>query len=488
LSEENWQQARLIPTSGISGQEEAERRSTSALLAVMAAVKEFGAAITKPLGAPASWLQTYIEVPFELADKRVIPDGLVRATRGGKLWTALIEVKTGTNEPSQLQVENYLDVARAEGFDAVLTISNHIAYSAAVHPTIVDRRKTKSIALHHLSWAEILTEAVQQRVYRGVADPDQAWILGELIRYLEHPKSGTLDFEDMGDAWVSVRDAVANGTLRANDVGVLDVVRRWEQLMRFAALRMSRELGTNVSIVLSRAETADPSIRVGAATKQLSETGRLTGALRIPDSISDLSVVADVRAGRVSVAVDVDAPKEGRQATRVNWLLRQLTEAPGQLSIDSWAQNSRQSMSELLRDVRTAPDKLIQDPKRDLRQFRLTASAPLGAKRGRGRGGFIDSVLDAILGFYAEVVQGLRPWTPKAPQLPSGRTAAEEAGIDIRPPEGDFTAQERRTEEFTRQGVFAPPSGSPPDGPTWVDDRSDTSSPVVVGHSDDGPR
>ena len=285
---------------------------------------------------------------------------------------------------------------------------------------------------------------------------------------------------------MSVRNAVTNGTLRVNDVGVLDVVRRWEQLMRFAALRMSRELGANVSVVLSRAEAVDPSVRIAAATKQLSESGRLTGALRIPGSISDLSILADVRAGRVSVAVDVDAPKEGRQATRVNWLLRQLTEAPGQVSIDSWAQNSRQSMSELLRDVRTAPDKLIQDPKRDLRQFRLTASAPLGTKRLRGRGAFIDSVLDAILGFYAEVVQGLRPWTPKAPQLPTGRTAAEDAGIDIRPPKGDFTAGERRTEEFTRQGVFAPPSSRPSDGPTWVEDnRSDTTPPPDRPHADD---
>jgi hypothetical protein len=42
MSEETWHQARLIPTSGISGAEEQERRATSALLAVMSAVREFG--------------------------------------------------------------------------------------------------------------------------------------------------------------------------------------------------------------------------------------------------------------------------------------------------------------------------------------------------------------------------------------------------------------------------------------------------------------
>jgi hypothetical protein len=58
VAEDHWQQARLIPTSGISGQEEAERRASSALLAVMGAVREFGLALVKPLGAPAGTIAT----------------------------------------------------------------------------------------------------------------------------------------------------------------------------------------------------------------------------------------------------------------------------------------------------------------------------------------------------------------------------------------------------------------------------------------------
>jgi hypothetical protein len=100
-------------------------------------------------------------------------------------------------------------------------------------------------------------------------------------------------------------------------------------------------------------------------------------------------------------------------------------------------------MSELLGDCRNSPEKLVQDPKRDLKAFRLTASSRVGTKRGRGRGCFIDSVLDSVQQFYGQVVQGLRPWTPKAPQLPgSGRTAIEEAGIDVSAPRGDFTQRE----------------------------------------------
>ena len=38
----------------------------------------------------------------------------------------------------------------------------------------------------------------------GASPMDQAYILGELIRYLERPRSGALEFEDMGPSWVSV--------------------------------------------------------------------------------------------------------------------------------------------------------------------------------------------------------------------------------------------------------------------------------------------
>jgi len=50
----DWHPARLIPTAGIRGQEEQEKRATSSLLAVMRAVPEFGHALLKELGAPKS--------------------------------------------------------------------------------------------------------------------------------------------------------------------------------------------------------------------------------------------------------------------------------------------------------------------------------------------------------------------------------------------------------------------------------------------------
>ena len=140
MAEQSWHEARLIPTSGISGADEQERRATSALLAVLGAVREYGRALLKPLGASAGAIECYIEVPFLLGEKKLYPDGLIRVSRGTKSWTALVEVKTGSNELAVEQLENYLDIAREQGFDAVITISNEIPAIAGQHPTKVDKR------------------------------------------------------------------------------------------------------------------------------------------------------------------------------------------------------------------------------------------------------------------------------------------------------------------------------------------------------------
>jgi hypothetical protein len=481
VPEDYWHAARLIPTSGINGQEEAEKRATSALLAVMGAVREFGLAVVRPLGAPAGTLSTFIEVPFKLGDRTCYPDGLIETSRAGVTWTALVEVKTGGVSLERSQVETYLDVARENGFNVVLTISNQLSPAPGVHPVDVDRRRLKKVALNHLSWAEVLTLAVQQRVHRGVDDPDQSWILGELIRYLEHPASGALDFSDMGGSWVPVREAVAASTLRPHDKGLPDVVSRWEQLLRFAALRLGRELGADVQVLLSRKEIADPSLRLADQAKGLVEVGRLSGALRIPDAIASLDVVADLRAGRITVSADVDAPREGRPATRVNWLIRQLKAAPDGLRIDAFALGSRTSASALLRDVRENPAILINDPKREIRLFRLAATSPLGSKRGTGRASFIDSVLSAIDGFYGVVVQGLRPWATKAPQFPkSGRSAAEEAGLDISVPPEEFATEDHTTDA-------APPDAPVPSEVVAAVDSVADAPPTSVSSLEKGP-
>ena len=91
---------------------------TSALLAMLTAVRKFGRALTQPVGAPAGAVEAVIEVPFLLGEERLYPDGVLRVRRGAEVWTALVEVMTGSNVLAARQLEKYLDVAREQGFDA----------------------------------------------------------------------------------------------------------------------------------------------------------------------------------------------------------------------------------------------------------------------------------------------------------------------------------------------------------------------------------
>lgn len=444
MAEESWHEARLIPTSGINGAEEQERRATSALLAVIGAVKEFGNALLKPLGAPAGAVETYIEVPFDLNDKRLFPDGLIRVSRGSRTWTALVEVKTGSNKLAAEQLENYLDIAREQGYDALLTISNEIPAMAGMHPTKVDKRKLRKVSMIHRSWSEILTAAVVQKEFRGVADPDQAWILGELIRYLEHRKSGALEFEDMGDSWVAVRDAVKTGTLRPSDKGLPDVVARFDALLRYASLRLGQQLGTEVIPVLTRQELADPAVRLQGLTNSLVGNGVLTGSLRIPAAVADIVVSADLRAGTVTCHSDIPAPAEGRPLTRVNWLLRQLKEAPDALRVEASHVRARGfAAAELLGTLREDPKVLVTDPNKEFRSFRIAQSFTLGAKRGAGRGSFIDSVIQGIDDFYVGSLSTLKAWSSAAPKLRTAPTdEVDPSGIDSELSSTDLSSQD----------------------------------------------
>lgn len=418
VSEETWHAARLIPTSGINGATEQERRATSALLAVLGVVPDFAKALLSNLGAPSGNVTTFIEVPFELGESRIYPDGLIRVRRGARVWTALVEVKTGKNQLETQQLENYLDIARAEGYDSLITISNEIPPTPGQHPTQVDRRKLRKVALVHWSWSEVLAAAIVQKEHRGVSDPEQAWILGELIRYLEHERSGALELDDMGQHWVAVREAVAAGTIRANDPHAPEVVARFDALLRYASLRLGQRLGTDVVQNLSRKDVADPKQRAAELVKSLAESGLLSGSIKIPGAVGPITVTADLRASQVSCHVDVPAPQSGRSTTRVNWLVRQLKDAPDDARIEAFAARVRGGgAAELLHAVREEPKLLIDDPTRDLKSFRVARVATMGSKRGRGRGAFIDSVLDTLDGFYGDVVQNIKPWSPAPPKL-----------------------------------------------------------------------
>lgn len=425
---ETWMPARLIPVAGIRGQEEQEIRGASSLLAVMTAVDEFGRSLLKEIGAPAGRIKTYTEVPLKTAEGKALrPDGVIAVERGKTSWQCLVEVKTGNAPLRADQINAYLDLAREHGFDAVVTISNQITAGPEDVPVEVDGRKLRKVGLVHLSWWRILTEAVLQHQHRGVQDPDQAWILQELIAYLAHEKSGAIGFEDMGKHWVSVRNAARDGTLRQSDAGVQDVVNRWEQFLEYLCLSLSQDLGVEVVSTQSRARSGKEW--TDGLLKTLCDEGKLTGTFRVPATVGPIEVEADLRARQTRTNVKVAAPKEGRPLTRIKWILNQLKHAPADLRVEVQFQRTKETTARLLSEAREDPASLLSptDRKREPRGFVLSLARPLGTGRGRGERSFVLETRRQVVSFYRNIVGNLREWQARAPKLPDAESADEAA-------------------------------------------------------------
>ena len=412
--------ARLIPVHGIGSTKEAEQRAASALLAVLTVVRPLSIELFGPLGASKAQratVEAFTEVQHKFDGKTWRPDGLVQVTYGKTTWSCLIEIKTGNDTLTTEQVNAYWDIARDQGYDHVMTISNEIAPNASSHPTHgLKVRANSKVQVSHVSWTALLTTAITLKQHTGVQDPEQEFLLAELIRYLEHPASGALAFDEMGPNWVSVRDAVRDVGATPKTEGVDDICSRWDQLLRYGALMLGANLGEDVSLVLSRAHQ-DPSTRLSALMDELTRDGVLSGVLRVPDTAGDIEVLADLRARQLQVTVEVGAPQDKQHRGRIGWLLRQLDGAPDQTIIEAWPKNARSPHTASLAAVGENRDLLAPDGK-DPHKFRVSLRAEMGLNRANGgkRAGFVESVLGLVDTFYEQVVQSITPWTPSAPK------------------------------------------------------------------------
>ena len=269
-----------------------------------------------------------------------------------------------------------------------------------------------------MSWTMILAEAVKEHTHRGVDDPEQAWILNELIRYLEHPNSGALAFSDMGANWTAVRDGAREGTLDRRDRAVVEVCQRWDQLLRYAALKLGVEIGSEVQEVIPKAHRDDVQQRNRAFVESVCDDGTLSGTLRVPDTIADMTVTADLRARLVTTSAGFDAPRDRGGRARVTWLTRQLRETEGSLIVETYARGARAPVVATLEQLLQDPKAGLGESRKDPVRFRVLRRSEMGhGRRSARKPGFIDGILDAVTVFYGDVLQNLRAVTPAAPRL-----------------------------------------------------------------------
>jgi stress response protein SCP2 len=421
---ESWKRARLFPVSLLKSDRDRETRATSVLLSVMAQVPEFGRRLTAAFGAPSGRMETFTEVSLPHGDTPRRPDGVLRVERAGKLWTALVETKTNGNVLKPEQVQAYVDIAARRGYEAVITLSNDVALEGSPLVDVkMDGRRKHKVALWHLSWAEVTHQAQMLIRHEGVGDKTHAWLLQELLYYLRHENSGCHGFQNMGAAWVPVRNGIDDETLCQGDARALEVVESWERLIRQICLSLGGELGQKVLPVQRAKRGADPRTRRSLLADQLCVDGRLHAELRIEGAPGILAISADLRTGKLRNSIEIPAPEQGYPLTWAKRLIRRLAEAPADLHIETLIEGETGGPRGTLERLRPEPaDMLPKNNDTHITGFRLSLFKSMGSSRGNAESGFIRSVDDAVHRFYTTVLVHLDRPAPRqaAAKEPAG--------------------------------------------------------------------
>lgn len=401
-----------------------ERGITSIFLATLSVVKGYASGVLYSVGRKTgvrTRIECHTEVIF-LNDKGSDrPDGLI-ILRSGKniVWTALIESKIGKAELNEDQISSYLEVAKSQKIDAVITISNQFAVLPTHHPIKVSRKLTRTVDLFHWSWKFLRTQADFQLRIEEDIDSEQKYILEEMIRYFDHKSSGVQKFDSMNKEWRSVCLKVKNQErlLKTSDE-IQNTVSAWHQEQRDIALMLTRRLGAPVTIKLSRNHKSDPEKRIKDDASYLCEKESLICQFDIRRAPSILLVEASLTNRTVICSMEILAPGDKKTTkARVNWLIRQFTkiESNGIRIGAKWPGGAKITWKALT-ELRDDPG-LIQTDNTKLIPHRFIVQTVLDlAGKFSGQRTFIEGLEKTVAEYYHTVGENLSPWVAPVPKF-----------------------------------------------------------------------
>jgi len=413
--------ARLIPVVKDTSRED---RASSILLASFRAVPAFSKAMLKSVGQRVGvhskidcYTQVVLEKPFE---NKLRPDGLIRIERSGKVWMALIEAKIGNATLDKEQIQTYIDLAKVNGIDAVITISNEFSTLPTFHPIKFGVRELKGIELFHWSWLHTITQGLLIQQGEEIQNDTQTFVLDEFLRYFEHDSVGVKGFNQMNPEWKQVVQDILNGAqLKKNSPEILNTIKAWHQESRDLCMIMSRHLGAPAKELLARSHVKDSDQRLKYDVEKLVSSNELSCTLEIPDTAAVIEITANLQRRSISCSMRLEAPKDPKtNKPQINWLLKQLTKTSEEcIHIRAWHKNAQLPSQAALSIVRTSPQCLVADGKEKVlfARFEVAMVCDLAGKFS-GTQTFIKSLEDLIPEFYAQVGQHLRAWVPPPPK------------------------------------------------------------------------
>lgn len=444
----NGAAARLFPVLADSKKEE---KATSILLSIFTVVPDYARAVLEEVGAPIgkrAKIECFTEVSFKGSNEKSRPDGLIIVTNGSKKWAALVETKVARSELTQDQVETYLDIAKEQGFDAVITISNQFAQLSTHHPLPISKIKTRSVSLFHFSWLSLTSKALLLTSSKAVSDVEQSFMLKELIRYLQDDSSGVVSQFKLGKNWKEVCTAVHQKVqLSKSSEEIVGGISNWFQTLRYLSIQLSLAVGKPCSIKLIKKHKDDGQCRLSDTICSFIDTSILRGEFEVPNAANNLLLELDLSRKSLQCSIEIKCPKDVKQArAAINFVVNQLKSYDrDDLEITV---NYPGRIQDLSANIQTALDEdgrklLLHDHTKELpvsviiwRDYDLGTQALKSPSLPHT----IDQVLQS---FYDDVVEELRAWQPKAPRI--RRPIKSDENADATPSTSDGSIVESET-------------------------------------------
>jgi hypothetical protein len=406
------ERARLIPVAPSS---QRERQACSVLLAVLSVVYPFASHVFSRMGyrlGRRAWIDAYTEVAFKKqdpGDPDDRPDGLLVTQSAQSTWCAIVEAKVGNARINPDQVARYYKIAKANGIDAIITISNELTSRPEHLPYDLPAEVNGGVEVYHWPWPTLSMIASSVVAEASQFDEEQAFILQETLRYLDHQNSETRASTTMASSWGGlVQRLRAGAVIRRDDSDVVETLRSWHQAQASFCVALTREIGTQFAVKLSRIHRCDQRKRWTDDLADFVENRQLWFELEVPDAPGVLHVTADLLMRNVVCSLSVRAPDNPRQYHgKLNWLLRQLP--PVSVAVADihvvWKHGLRTSAP--LLGLRSDPelarlDRVGATP----RAFEIVVATDLDRKFGPQS--FPPAVQTAMLNFYETVVKHVR--------------------------------------------------------------------------------
>ena len=334
-----------------------------------------------------------------------------------------MEVKTGTNKLDQQQFDKYLELARDNDFNAIITVSNQPAQTNNYPPLNVRYRGSK-IRIIHLSWERLLREAQLLTRQDSVEDADQQYILKEWTRYLLNPKAKIMSDHVVGDYWQDVLKSAANKRLNSSKDQLEQFVRDWVGFLRFQTFRLRAKLGENVDIKLRLKEQKDSSLYIKRLFDECLSDGQMSSSIQTSHAVAPIDVTFKLDSRKILFSVSLKPPEDKDRRRQIMWLrneqLKNIDDSlPDLLLVIEWKFrniHTEINVTDAIKDRKNIENVIEMDNIGNdigIKSFRIEWSTDLVRKKSE----VFSSIGDNMEEFYRTVIQNLKVYFPSTPKI-----------------------------------------------------------------------